>query len=325
MKVHNNNKYSSINKELLDLLNEERIKRNFDPEKYLKMKSEKLNNYMKKCKLDTLIVAISGGVDSAVSLGIANYSMKNSNVIKKVVAVTLPLYDKVLTNQNKSVERCNELSKRFLDVEYHVLPINDIFESNVKLSPYNTKDEWSYGQMGAYIRTSFLYFLTSELNSLGNKPVILGTTNMDEGSYLGYIGKASDGMVDLQIITDIHKSEVYQVAKYLEIPKSIIDVEPSGDMYDGRIDTEVFGAPYDIVELFLKSKQDLSLMDKIKKLSIDAIEEFNFYSKNLEKLHNYNSHKYLSLSPAIHLDLWSTEIKGGYINYFERIERFLNE
>ena len=40
------------------------------------------------------------------------------------------------------------------------------------------------------------------------------------------------------------------------IPESIMQVTPNGDMYDGRIDTEVFGAPYDIVELYIGERQN---------------------------------------------------------------------
>ena len=77
-----------------------------------------------------------------------------------------------------------------------------------------------------------LYSITAMLTTYNMRSVIVGTTNRDEGLYLGYIGKASDGMVDLQPISDLHKSQVRLVAKYLDVPQSILDVTPTGDMFD---------------------------------------------------------------------------------------------
>ena len=122
-------------------------------------------------------------------------------------------------------------------------------------------------------------------------------------------------MVDLQIISDIHKSEVYKIAELLNIPQEIINTVPSGDMYDGRSDEQVFGATYDFVELFLllKSIQDKKTVDSIKqKWTINAKKQFIVLSKRLEKLHNYNLHKYLSGSSSIHLDIYERKVPGGW-------------
>ena len=135
----------------------------------------------------------------------------------------------------------------------------------------------------------------------GTPGVVIGTTNRDEGSYLGYVGKASDGMVDVQLISDLHKSEVYTVARYLNLPQSILDAIPTGDMYDGRVDEEVFGASYDFAELYLSY---LCLIDTAKKIFNDNLSEegkkqFDFYASHLENLHSYNKHKYVSESLVI--------------------------
>ncbi len=188
-------------------------------------------------------------------------------------------------------------------------------------------EDWAIGQLGPYSRTPVLYYTTSLLNQEGYGAIICGTTNKDEGAYLGYVGKASDGMVDLQLISDIHKSEVYQVARELDIPESILKVTPSGDMYDNRTDETVFGASYDFVELYLNY---LNLPDHQKKELIDSLnqeskEQFDFYAKNLENLHKYNLHKYMAKSPAIHLDLFDSSVKGGWDSYYQITKEWLNQ
>ena len=337
MKVYNDNRYITVHPELLQLLQDVRLEYReqlvtdlstseiFSPEKYALAKAKILNDYMSQCGLDTVLIAISGGVDSALVLKLAEFAQKQpDSPIKRIVAVTLPIYDSVLTNQPDTVSRAQELMSS-TNCEQYTINMQDIYNANVNtaFNVLHEDNEWADGQMGAYARTSFLYYLTAVINAQGNSPILLGTTNRDEGSYLGYVGKASDGMVDVQLISDIYKSEVYATAAYLNVPESILDVTPNGDMYDGRVDTDVFGAPYSMVELFNRSKAHPYIIDEIAKLSDSAQKEWDSYADNLEKLHKYNAHKYLGLSPAVHLDLWSTEVEEGYIDYHKRTQDFM--
>ena len=118
-------------------------------------------------------------------------------------------------------------------------------------------------------------------------------------------------MVDLQPISDLHKSEVYALAKLLEIPQDIIDAPPAGDVYDGRVDEEMIGAPYWFVELYLLylSAQDESLLQT---LSDEERQQFEHYQANLEELHRKNAHKYWVGSPAVHLDVYERFVPGGW-------------
>ena len=62
---------------------------------------------------------------------------------------------------------------------------------------------------------------------------------LDEDGYLCYFCKAGDGVVDVQLIADLHKSEVFTVGKYLEVPEDILVAPPSADLWDGQTDEEV--------------------------------------------------------------------------------------
>jgi NAD+ synthase (glutamine-hydrolysing) len=142
--------------------------------------------------------------------------------------------------------------------------------------------------------------------------VVVGTTNRSEGAYIGFFGKASDGMVDIQPIYDIHKSEVYQVAKLLGVPQNIIDATPSGDVFDGRVDEQMIGASYDFLELYqliLSNPNKYSILDCI--MSNNAKEEFDMYAKVIETLHTKNNHK--KTSPAIFLDVLDRHVPGGLL------------
>ena len=331
MKVYNEQSDKTISKELLGILSEIRNERNFNAKVYIEEKTELLNKYMNKSKLSACVIAISGGIDSAVVLGIVNKAAKKANSpIKKIIPMLLPILKSTgVTNQNEATCRGKELCEK-LELKPYIIDLTSINEEIRKnLEPVIgiKGEDWAIGQLGPYSRTPMLYYTTSLLNQAGYGAIVCGTTNKDEGTYLGYIGKASDGMVDLQIISDIHKSEVYQVAKELEIPASIIEVTPSGDMYDNRTDETVFGASYDFVELYLNylNMTEEEKNNMISGLNEESKKQFNFYANNLENLHRYNLHKYISKSPAIHLDLYDSSVKGGWDNYYEITKRWIEE
>lgn len=322
MKVYNENHHSKLHPQLQNELKRYRQERAFNAKDYIAQKTTLLNEYMTKCGLDTAVVAVSGGIDSALVLALVNEAAKSgTSSIRKIVPVAMPLYDGVLTNQEDATARAQELCNA-LGLELTITPINTLVEAYEATAEGigHPTTPWATGQMGAYARTSFLYYLNSLLNEEGYKPILVGTTNMDEGCYLGYVGKASDGLVDVQLISDLHKSEVYQCSNLLGVPESILKVTPNGDMFDGRVDTEVFGAPYDAVELYIAERQHKFKVN----VEDDAKQEYDEYKHALDKLHAYNRHKYFALSPAVHLDLWSTATDDGYIDYHARLPYILN-
>jgi NAD+ synthase (glutamine-hydrolysing) len=318
MKVYNE-KHSNLTPNMQETLANVRRLRNFNVQDYVDAKSRLLNQYFSKSGLNTCVVAISGGIDSAVTLSLVDYASKQpGSPIKNIIAVTIPSFDGSVTNQSDTVKKAEDLCKN-LKMKLRILDITSECENLAsKVEKQLDKDEidmWARGQLVSYVRTPSLYYFTSVLNSQGFKPVLVGTINRDEGAYLGYLCKSGDGCVDLQLISDLHKSEVFKVGAALNVPSSILDAVPNGDMYDGRVDEEVFGAPYDFVELFLSYK---SMTENTwKSLILNWGEEdkvlFAKYENALEKLHRYNAHKYLGGSTAVHMDVLASAVDGGWI------------
>ena len=331
MKVYNEQSDKNLSEQLKEIQKEIRKKRNFNPKEYIEQKSNLLNEYMNKYGLKACVIAISGGIDSAVVLGIVKKASEQTNSpIKKIMPMLLPILKSTgVTNQNEATNRGKELCEK-LDLKPYIIDLTSVNnEIRKSLEPVIEikGEDWAIGQLGPYSRTPVLYYTTSLLNQEGFGAIICGTTNKDEGAYLGYVGKASDGMVDVQVISDIHKSEVYQVAHELGIPKSIIEATPSGDMYDSRTDETVFGASYDFVELYLNylNMEDSEKEKLISSLDEKSKEQFDFYAKNLENLHKYNLHKYMAKSPAVHLDLYDSSVKGGWDSYYKVLREWLRK
>jgi len=317
MKYHPDGQ-SVMHQDLLKTLQRIRASKNFDPSAYVQAKCRRLNAYLGHFNLSSCIVAVSGGVDSAVVLAIATEAGRTpDSPIKNILPVLLPAFgEDGVTGQRDATDRGLELCAR-LGLNPFVIdigPMADVIRRGVEARIGESGGPWARGQLAPCVRTPVLYYIANLQFQEGRGALICGTTNKDEGSYLGYMGKASDAMVDLQIISDLHKSEVYAVGRHLGAPASILGAVPTGDMHDGRVDEEVFGAPYDFVELYLEylSASETAQKALLLEWSPEGRECFRILRGNLDALHSYNQHKYLAGSPAVHLDLRPNLVPGAW-------------
>jgi NH3-dependent NAD+ synthetase len=156
--------------------------------------------------------------------------------------------------------------------------------------------------------------LAAQLAETGHRAIVCGTINFDEGSYLGYLSKSSDAMTDVQLISDLHKSEVKKMAEYLQIPEEIKNAIANGDMYDNRSDETVFGTSYDFVELYSWFLQlsEAEQAQKLKSWPAATRAEFELLRTNLERLHAFNKHKYTVVPQGLHFTLFEANIPGGW-------------
>lgn len=290
--------------------------RQFNAEEYLVRKMSRINQFFSSSQLDSCVIGISGGIDSAVCLKLLEKSRQQANSpIKKIVALLMPINSLGTSGQDLATQRALELVKT-VQCEYFLQDltlaekayVEQLTKSQVQPSP------WAIGQLASILRTPCLYFQAAVLQQQGYKSLVVGTTNRDEGAYLGFFGKASDAMVDLQPIADIHKSEVYQLAKLLSVPESIINSIPCGDVWDNKTDEEMIGAPYWFIELYLLLKEFDLLNDFFMKNYLDSVSyrDFQNYTQAIEAQHQKNTHKYQVGNPAHFIDCISRKIPGGW-------------
>ena len=278
-----------------------------------------LNSYMRKTGLSSVVVGVSGGIDSAVVLSLVKRaSFQAHSPIKRVVGVCLP-YLKLkegTTNQCLATSRGKDVITS-VGAELMVVDLTDTLKtlkSTMDKEAAVKGNAWASGQLVSYLRTPALYYATSLLSQSGFSSIVLGTTNRDEGGYIGYFGKAADAMNDLQLISDLHKSEVYSVARFLgNIPEETIKAVPTGDIYDGRTDEQLIGVPYDFIELHaltltLAHPSEASLAFP----SASEQAQWDKYYLRVEQLHRENKHKYMGGSPALHFDVWPRAVPGGW-------------
>jgi NAD+ synthetase len=287
-------------------------RRNFDASTYIKAKKEKINFFFKQNHLDSCVVGISGGIDSAVVYKLLlEASRQTGSPIKKIIALLMPIYGEGTSNQNSATQKGQELIEPSEIVSYYTQDLSFVLENYCKsLKAEITPSAWAVGQLASIVRTPNLYFHAALLQQQGYHSIVVGTTNRDEGSYIGFFGKASDAMVDLQPIADIHKSEVYAIAKKLNVPEKILTAIPAGDVWDGKTDEEMIGAPYWFLETYLLMKE--YNIEPEENMSKDDYFLFSKYSSAIEEIHKKNIHKYQVGNPAHFIDIMPRSIPGGW-------------
>lgn len=308
---------TNISEKLITMYQHAKIYRNFKPKAFLIAKIKAINEFFHKNKLEAAVIGLSGGVDSALVYKLLlAASEEPGSPIKRVLALSMPIVTKGTTGQDYATAKAEQLVKHTTSKASQYLNVDLTNVMDVYSHPGDHADAWTLGQLASVVRTPALYYHAAWLQQQGFSSIVVGTTNRDEGSYIGFFGKASDGMVDLQPIADMHKSEVYILAKMLGVPDVILNEKPKGDVWDGRVDEEMIGAPYWFLEMFLLIKEnlqlELQLFESFKTLSEDDKMLFNKYADAIELIHQKNEHKYQVGSPAHFIDVMPRKVPGGW-------------
>ncbi|CAL2102127.1 NH(3)-dependent NAD(+) synthetase [Tenacibaculum sp. 190130A14a] len=199
-----------------------------------------LKDYAENAKVNGFVVGVSGGIDSAVT------STLCAKTGLPTLCVELPIHQ-AESQVNRANEHIKQLKERFSNVEEVEVNLTSTFEDfkvvvpNVESSP---KVDLALANTRARLRMTTLYYFAG-LKGL----LVAGTGNKVEDFGVGFFTKYGDGGVDLSPIADLVKSEVYDIAKYLEVPQSIQQAQPTDGLFgDSRTDEDQIGASYDELE-----------------------------------------------------------------------------
>lgn len=199
-----------------------------------------LKDYAATAKVNGFVVGISGGIDSAVT------STLCAQTGLKVLCVEMPIHQ-AQSQVNRGREHITELMIRFPNVERAETELTKVFENFRLVVPEDTdttKLNLSLANTRARLRMTTLYYYAGIYGLL-----VAGTGNKVEDFGVGFFTKYGDGGVDLSPIADLMKSDVYALAKYLNVPESIQKAAPTDGLFgDDRTDEDQLGASYDELE-----------------------------------------------------------------------------
>lgn len=284
--------------QLFQQLEAYRSERNFNPQKWAECKINRFSEYLTKQNITKVVLPVSGGVDSAVCAMFLNLTkITHPTILVDFILINVPI-----DSSYRSSARSQELAS-LLGVKLYLINLNTIFNhlnSIIEREFSLTGTYYTKGQTKSYLRTTVAYTVAQLITHDNKKDhqfgqcVVMGTGNYDEFSYLGYFSKAGNGVCDFQLLIDLHKSEVYKLAKYLGVPKSIIDAKPTADLWHNQTDEDELGITYDFVELFTGyylKKSQIKKIEFLNSLCPEAKEEFERDSKIIHTIHLKNKHK----------------------------------
>lgn len=286
-------------------LQEYRFERDFDPERYLEAKIKLISEYANFFNVKEVVLGVSGGVDSSLVFKLLE-QVPELRVIP--VCITARGYT---ANQEALVKKVEDLVAGS-ETGFNLVDIGDLVVSLDQRVETHEATPWALGQLVSNLRATTIHHYATLGNDNGRLTVVGGTINLDEGGYIGYVGKVSDGLVDVQFISDLHKSEVYALSKLLEVPESVMNAVPTGDMFDSRTDEVVFGASYEHLELLRYRLNHPGRF--LGGLTEADLEQWRIAERNLMGLHSYNSHKYQIPFASFFLDVQESHVEGGWKN-----------
>ncbi len=239
-----------------------------------------LKTYAENAKINGFVIGISGGIDSAVT------STLCAKTGLPTLCVEMPIYQG--ENQvNRGKEHINQLKMRFDNIKSEEVELTSVFESFKSAVPKiesSPKVDLSLANTRARIRMTTLYYFAG-LNGL----LVVGTGNKVEDFGVGFYTKYGDGGVDISPIADLMKSEVFELAAYLEVPESIQNAQPTDGLFgDTRTDEDQLGASYDELEWAMKMVEDGENTTNFNKREKEV---FNIYTK----LNKANRHKMVEI------------------------------
>ena len=197
-------------------------------------------------KASSLVIGISGGIDSSVS------STLSALTGLKTIAISMPIKQKTIQH-DLSLKHQEWLKKNFKNVSGFTIELDDLFNSFEKtLSKFN--NEHGMANSRARLRMSTLYQVAA-----ANNGIVVGTGNKVEDFGVGFYTKYGDGGVDISPIADCNKTEVWELGKELNILKEIIEAPPTDGLWDdGRTDEGQLGLSYKELEEAMDNEKSIN-------------------------------------------------------------------
>ena len=213
-------------------------------------------------KAKSLVIGISGGIDSSVS------STLSAMTGLKTIVLSMPIKQES-TQHDLSLKHQEWLVKKFHNVEAHTVNLDSLFEIFKKsLSKFD--NDHGIANSRARLRMTTLYQVAA-----ANNGIVVGTGNKVEDFGVGFYTKYGDGGVDISPIADCNKTEVWEMGKELNILQEIINADPTDGLWDdGRTDEGQLGLKYSELEEAMNNPNSANRekYEKIRKLNLHKME-----------------------------------------------------
>ena len=196
-----------------------------------------ISNYAASFNIKSLVIGVSGGIDSAV------VSTLCAETDLPTYVLGMPIY------QNEEQESLSDAHLDWLENTYsNVIKLKYDLTETFKIFS-STMDGYNDNKLALANSRSRLRMVTlyQVAGSVGG--IVVGTGNKVEDYGVGFYTKYGDGGVDIAPIADLYKTEVWELGKFLGVDSRIIEAKPTDGLWDdGRNDEDQLGATYEDLE-----------------------------------------------------------------------------
>ena len=230
-----------------------------------------IKNYAEQADMTSLVVGISGGIDSAVVSALCAHTGLHT------VAVTMPIRQRPELH-DLSMRQGKWLTENFDNVRHEIIDLTPVFnEFETRMNTYSNL--LGMANSRARLRMATLYQVAQSVNG-----IVVGTGNKVEDFGVGFYTKYGDGGVDISPIADCYKTEVWQMGRELGILEDIINAAPTDGLWDdGRTDEDQLGLTY--ADLEVAMRMDLGEMQSTVPELVANLEKFRaIQTRSLHKM-----------------------------------------
>jgi NAD+ synthase len=238
--------------------------------------SKWIKEYSENNKLKSLIIGISGGIDSALVSTLCAETGLDTYVISMPIKQKK---DQLCRAKNHAMW----LKEKYKNVKFIELDLTNLFNFFKSLIPKEYQSDLSLANTRSRLRMVTLYQYASTLNG-----IVVGTGNKVEDFGVGFFTKYGDGGVDISPIADLTKTEVKNLAKNFNINEEIILALPTDGLWEeDKTDEEQLGASYEELEWAMSNIDNIDN----NKISDRQKEVLKIY----KKFNTQNKHKMIAI------------------------------
>ncbi|MCX7903123.1 MAG: NAD(+) synthase [Caloramator sp.] len=189
---------------------------------------EWLRERVKEANAKGIVLGLSGGVDSAVVAAAAKKAFPIDTL-----GIIMPCYS------NPQDEKDAILLAERLNIKYKKVVLDEVYDSLLKaVGSTGNENRLALANIKPRLRMTTLYYHAALLNYL-----VAGTGNKSELT-VGYFTKYGDSGVDILPLASFVKHEVWELARYFNVPEEIINKAPSAGLWENQTDEKEMGITY---------------------------------------------------------------------------------
>jgi len=185
-----------------------------------------------------VVLGLSGGLDSSVLGALCQRAFPQN-----ILGVIMPCHSLDIDKAHAGI-----VAGRY-DIPTMEVPLDGAFDAMIKIlpdyQPEQTIGNLARANLKARLRMVTLYYIANQL-----KYLVAGSGNRSELT-VGYFTKHGDSGVDILPLGNLVKGEVTELARYLEIPREIIEKPPSAGLWEGQTDETEMGFSYEALDRYI--------------------------------------------------------------------------